>query len=48
MDYCVKTMKNGFTVEKSHKNPYEEDIYVFLSLDDALAWIKNDSVVPAP
>ena len=44
MFYNVDVVKNGYTVRKSLSNSYDEDIYIFLQLDDALAWIKTDAV----
>jgi hypothetical protein len=47
MFYNIELVKNGFTIRKSTDQPYNDDIYVFLNLDDALNWIKNDIVVKA-
>jgi hypothetical protein len=44
MFYNIDVVKNGISVRKCpDKNAYEEDTYVFLNMEDALAWIKQDS-----
>ena len=46
MFYNIQFVKNGVTVDKESDKAYEQDTYVFTSLDDALTWIKTDSVTP--
>lgn len=44
MYYNIDVVKNGIAVRKSRTDvPYEDDTYVFLSMEDALTWIKQDS-----
>jgi hypothetical protein len=44
MFYNIDVVKNGISIRKCRdKNSYEEDIYVFLTMEEALTWIKQDS-----
>ena len=43
MFYNIQFVKNGVTVDKQNiTDKYEQDTFVFLTLDEALTWIKGD------
>jgi hypothetical protein len=49
MFYNIQFVKNGLTVDKQNlTDKYETDVYVFLTIEDALAWIKSDATPTAP
>lgn len=43
MYYNIDLVANGITVRKGLTTNYEDTIFVFLTMEDALTWIKQDS-----